>query len=170
MQLLSRIPPPPPPQIRPCSFLSSYFSSKIKASANPITGCQSRGYRRNSSQGESLARLSLHVFIQQCDVIESSLSLWSHLVTVLIHFLARLPGKISQFVFGRRRIFSYLSEQGERATGDGDGAHGGREDGGVRGRGGGGRREDGRRGRRGQGRRVRGGRGKNGRGRRGGGG
>lgn len=165
MQLLSRTPPPP---IRPCSFLPSYFTSKIKASANPITGCQSSRYRRNSSQGESLARISLRIFIQQCDVIESSLSLWSHLVTVFIHFLAQLPGKISQFVFGRRRIFSYLSEQGERATGDGGGAHGGREDGRVRGRGGG-RREDGRRGRSGQGRRVRGGRGKHGRGRRGGG-
>lgn len=94
-------PPTPPPQIRPCSFLPSYFTSKIKASANPITGCQSRGYRRNSSQGESLARISLHIFIQQCDAIESSLSLWSHLVTVFIHFLAQLPGKISQFVFGR---------------------------------------------------------------------
>lgn len=161
--------PPPPPQIRPCSFLPSYFTSKIKASANPITGCQSRGYRRNSSQGESLARISLHIFIQQGDVIESSLSLWSHLVTVFIHFLAQLPGKISQFVFGRGRLFSYLSEQGERVTGDGGGAHGGREDGRVRGRGRG-RREDGRRGRSGQGRRVRGGRGKHGRGRRGGGG
>lgn len=72
-------------------------------------------------------------------------------------------------VWTSRRLFSYLSEQGERATGDGDGAHGGREDGRVRGRGGG-RREDGGRGRSGQGRRVRGGRGEHGRGRRGGGG
>lgn len=77
---------------------------------------------------------------------------------------------ISQVVFGRRGIFSYLSEQGEGATGDGDGAHGGREDGRVRGRGGGGRREDGRRGRRGQGRWVRGGGGEHGWGGRGGGG
>lgn len=65
----------------------------------------------------------------------------------------------------------YLSEQAEGAAGDGDGAHGGRQDGGVRGGGGGRRRrQDGGRGRRGQGRRVRGGGGQHGRGRRGGGG
>lgn len=168
MQLLSRIHPPPP---RSDLAASCCLISLLKLKHQQIP---SRGVNQADTGATLLKVNRCHTshFTSSFNSVMSSShhSLCGHtLLQSSCIFLAQLPGQISQFVFGRRRIFSYLSEQGERATGDGDGAHGGREDGRVRGRGGR-RREDGRRGRSGQGRRVRRGRGKHGRGRRGGGG